>query len=249
MSSNNNGNRKIKPKTQDEKQKRSNAAEKKRQKKEIDEFLLMAKRSVDFWSTAFCEGLRAFHFYALSHSEQFPMIGGDSSEQEAQDTTPEITSMPQLSSNFFERLSSRGDEDDDDKAIVDPVVQVVSCDIQFEGSGYNKDHQKTKRARLLLTDGSGRVCSGVATSQLLHAVKNKLTAGQPIIRLKLFTETTYHDQGTNGSVGRAMSGIMIMQYKFLCRPVLDVDPSTFSQLYYCKDEANEGDSNNRERGK
>jgi hypothetical protein len=99
---NNSSKRKRRIKSQDEKEKRSKETEKKKQKNDFTGFLTRAKRDVDFWRSAFCEDLRDFYRYALSHSEQFPMAPNDSPLVDAQDRR--VDSMPPLSEGFIAQI-------------------------------------------------------------------------------------------------------------------------------------------------
>jgi hypothetical protein len=142
-----------------------------------------------------------------------------------QDPSPTITTMPQLTSGFFEQLASGSFKND---GTIDPIVCVLSCEVKFESSGYSKSHQKLRRARLTLYDGIDKVILGIAVSNLLSSVKSQLSTGQPIIQLKVFTETLYK----NSSEEKCWRpGIVIVQYQFLCRPAIDLDPSKYSALF------------------
>lgn len=88
------------------------------------------------------------------------------------------------------------------------------------------------------TDWRYRVGPSIAytVSNLSHAVQTQLTQGQPFIRLKSFTTTEYSDTSTRGKDDtRRKPGIVIVQYEFLCRPLLDVNPDV-EQAYMVDDE-------------
>jgi hypothetical protein len=142
-----------------------------------------------------------------------------------QDPSPTVTTMPQLTSGFFEQLASGSFKND---GTIDPIVRVLSCEVKFESSGHSKSHQKLRRARLTLHDGSDKVILGIAMSNLLSSVKSQLSTSQPIIQLKVFTETLCKNLSDDKCW---RPGIVIVQHLFLCRPATDLDPSKHSALF------------------
>lgn len=196
------------PKTQDEKERHSKAAiRKKKSMPDIKAFLLRARHDRDFWASPLCEELRNFHRYALSHSAQFPMANSDSPLVDLQDRAPGLQVLPQLSSNFFQEISERTAPSE-----AEPLVRF---DFSFESAGYKKEHGSVRRVRLLLLDGSNKTVLGITVSNLLHAVKIQLTRGQPIIRLKNYNTTEYNDSEDDDVPEDFKPVILIVQYEFL----------------------------------
>jgi len=190
------------PKTQDEKERHSKAAiRKKKSMPDIKAFLLRARHDRDFWASPLYE-------YALSHSSQFPIANSNSRLVDLQDRAPGLQVFPPLSTNFFEEITERTAPSSE----AEPLVRVLSCDFSFESApGYKKEqHGSVRRARLLLLDGPNKtVLLSIPVSNLLHAVKIHLTRGQPIIRLKNYNITEYNDSEED-DVSDFKPGILIV---------------------------------------
>jgi hypothetical protein len=115
------------------------------------------------------------------------MAEGDSAVVDAQDPPSLLVSLPTLSNGFIGQVASPGT---DQEAPANPILQVFSCEIIYEASGYKKGHQNMKRCRLVLLDGSDQYCIGVTVTSLLYTAQTQLTNGEPIIHLSRSPDTT-----------------------------------------------------------
>ena len=207
----------------------------------VHEFLTKARTNVEYWASEACKELRHFCAYVASHSFKFPMPLSDSPVVDSQDRDPSVrSSPPKLSNGFIKKLANGMYKNDGSSE--DPIVRVIGCNIDFQVSGYKQgQRQKIPRVKLDLWDGSDLMCLGMPASHLLYAAKTQLTKGQPIIRLKLFTETSYNDNGI------IRPGVAIVQYQFLCRPAKDVDAKklkSHGKLFFacCNDNGDDSDN-------
>jgi hypothetical protein len=220
------------PKGQDEKASKMKKKIFAQQTQDLAILLLRTKRDVNFYKSKDLKCLRDWHQYAVANPEQFPMAPCDSAVYDSQEPAQEImnsgTRLPRLSDNFISKLVDRTHENDGSS---EPVVRVLSCSIDFERSGYTENHQKVRRVRLTILDGSGQTMLAIPVSNLYQDVKRQLTEGQSIIRIKQYTVTIYKDSEEEGP----RPGVAINKYQFLARPAIDVDPTKYKEAI-CDDQ-------------
>jgi hypothetical protein len=186
------------PKGQDEKASKMKKKIFAQQTQDLAILLLRTKRDVNFYKSKDLKCLRDWHQYAVANPEQFPMAPCDSAVYDSQEPAQEIMDsgrLPRLSDNFISKLVDRTHENDGSS---EPVVRVLSCSIDFERSGYTENHQKVRRVRLTILDGSGQTMLAIPVSNLYQDVKRQLTEGQSIIRIKQYTVTIFKDSDEEG---------------------------------------------------
>lgn len=213
----------------------------KRERQEIGNFnhyLKIAKQSKAYWLSPSCQELRNFCQHYESNPDQFPMALSDSPRTDGQTPCEEVAQSqktPSLSKGFVDQLCSPMGAFLD----TEPVLQVLKFELKFDAPPPKKKKTKqqatlakrnntipVRRGRLILWDGGQHMCLGILASNLNDDARHQLTDGQPIIRIKEFS--AMHFQENEGSDKQL--AVFILQYQFLCRPLLS--PISMSNLIF-----------------